>query len=57
MTPSSEATSDPKAWRRDPYYRRFVRVLAMILYDNMEREGTLPPHWRRPGKREEGAMK
>ena len=39
---------DTAAMRNDPRYRRFVAVLALIVYQAMEREGTMPERWRRP---------
>ena len=42
---------DWAAMRRDPHYRQFVQALVTIVYDQMEQEGKLSAHWRRPGSR------
>jgi hypothetical protein len=47
----TEAEFDIEALQRDPHYRRFVDVVGEILYEAMERDGTLPERWRRPGSK------
>jgi len=53
----SANTSTLAALRQDPHYQRFVQALAAMVWDGMERDGTLPEHWRRRREAREAARR